>query len=78
MEKFAKFEVPSEVLGDFMQEVSSRNLTATMSGKNRRDEHILTVPYERDEEGDIDELNDYLDDLISDTNEEEEEQEDER
>lgn len=77
MEKYVKFEVPAEVLGDFVQEVSSRGMSATTSGTNRRGEHIVTVPYEKDEEDQVDELKEYLDDLISEASEDEDEDEDE-
>jgi len=77
MEKFAKFEVPAEVLGDFVSEVSSKGFAATTSGVTRRGDHIVTVPYEKDREDEIDELKEYLDDLISDYEGEDEEEEEE-
>ena len=77
MEKFAKFEVPGEVLGDFIHEVSSKGFTSQNSGVNRYGEHILTVPYEKEQEDEVDELKEYLDDLISDLEEEEEGEEEE-
>lgn len=82
MEKYAKFEVPEEVLGDFVKEVSNRGLIATTGGRTRRDEIVVTIPYEKDNEDDIDELKQHLDDLIyeefeADEGEEEEEEEEE-
>ncbi|MEO5644997.1 MAG: hypothetical protein ABIQ40_10920 [Bacteroidia bacterium] len=77
MEKYAKFEVPAQVLGDFIQEVSDNGFTSTNSAPNRRGEYVVTVPYDKEQEDEIEELEEYLDDLISDSEEEEEENEEE-
>ncbi len=77
MEKYVKFEVPAEVLGDFMQEANENGFTATTSGVTKRGEHIITIPYDKEEEDEIDELKEYLDDLISDQQAEEEGEEEE-
>ena len=73
MEKFAKFEVPDEVLGDFVREVCNRGLSATTGGRTRRNEVVVTVPYDKDSEDDIDELKQHLEDLIYEAFEGEEE-----
>lgn len=70
MDKYVKFEVPAEVLGDFMQEANSNGFTATTSGTTRKGEHIITIPYDKEQEDDIEALQEYLDDLIEDAKEE--------
>lgn len=78
MEKIVRFEVPSEVLGDFVQDIADRKKTATVSATKHEEEYYVSVPYEKDEEDEINELSEYLDNLISDAeSEEEEEEEDE-
>lgn len=66
MEKYAKFEVPAEVLGDFVQEVSRSGFTSSTTGPNRRDEYIVSVAYDKEQEEEIEELEKYLDDLCAD------------
>lgn len=66
METLARFEVPTVVLGNFIEEVADRKMTATLSGKNYRGDNIVFVPYNDEAKEDIMELDEYLHELISD------------
>lgn len=77
--RYADFEVPSEVITDFVQEMQDREIQAVIVRLNEDDELILKIGYERDEADKIDELEEKLEELAATVyeNEEEEEEDDE-
>jgi hypothetical protein len=74
MKRNAKFDVPEEVLTDFLREVSERDFEAKTGKPNRSGEYPVTVEYEREQEEEVSELEEVLDELISDLDEEEQEE----
>ncbi|MBA2610811.1 MAG: hypothetical protein H0U95_02490 [Bacteroidetes bacterium] len=72
-----EFEVPTEVFGAFTEKLTETGLNNRVLGKNEDDEIEIEVYYEKDEAAIIDELEEYLEELI-DNIEEEEEDEDEK
>ena len=52
--RYATFEVPSDVITDFAQEMQDREIQAVLVGVNEDDELILKVGYERDQSDKID------------------------
>lgn len=74
--RYATFEVPSDVVTDFAQEMQDREIQAVLVGVNEDDELILKVGYERDQSDKIDELEEKLEELLD--TEEEEEDDDEQ
>jgi hypothetical protein len=74
----ASFEVPAEVIGDFIEKMTELELRNTILGKNEDDEIEVEVHYDKEEASDVDELESYLEELIEQLpDEEEEEDEDE-
>lgn len=71
MARIAKFTVPQEILSDFLSEVSDRNLSATTGKVSRNSEHSISVEYEKDEEDDIQELEEWLEEQIEGLDEDE-------
>lgn len=76
--RYADFEVPSEVITDFVQEMEDREIEAVIVGLNEDDELILKVGYERDEADKIDELEEKLEELVDSVYENEEEEDEEK
>jgi hypothetical protein len=76
--RYANFEVPSDVIADFVREMAESQLQATIVGVNEDDEIIIRVGYERDDAGKVDELEDHLAELVEYVYEEEEEDENEK
>lgn len=79
--RYATFEVPSDVITDFAQEMQDREIQAVLVGVNEDDELILKVGYERDQSDKIDELEEKLEELLDtvyESEEEEEEDDDEK
>ena len=75
--RYATFEVPSDVITDFAQEMQDREIQAVLVGVNEDDELILKVGYDRDQSDKIDELEEKLEELLDTVYENEEEEEDE-
>lgn len=75
MKRSVKFEVPEEVLTDFLREVSDRDFEAKTGKPNRNGEYPVTVEYEREDEEEVSELEEVLDELVADLDEDEEEDE---
>jgi hypothetical protein len=78
MQLLAGFEVPTQVMGDFVQNITGRGMTASVTGTKYPEIQVVTVPYEKEEEDEINELNDYLGELISSLDEEDEEESEEQ
>lgn len=72
-----EFEVPSEVFGDFTEKLAETGLDNRVLGRNDDDEIEIEVHYDKSEAGTIDELEEYLSDLIEDLDEDEDEEEEE-
>ncbi len=64
MERFARYEVATEAIGDFILQVANQEMTATISGFNHREEIVVNVFYEDGETDKIEFLDGYLADLI--------------
>lgn len=77
MKRIVKFDVPEEVLTDFLREVSDRDFEAKTGKINRNGEYPVTVEYDREDEEEVSELEEVLDELVADLDEDEEEDEDE-
>jgi hypothetical protein len=75
----AKFEVPSEVIGEFTEKMVELELENSIVGKTEDDEIEVEVLYEKNEADKVDELEEFLENLIENIEEEgEEEEEDEK
>jgi predicted HTH transcriptional regulator len=75
----AEFNVPSEAMAEFAEEMANRNLSNTVAGTNEDGEIIVEVEYNRDESEEVDELETILEKLREELEEEiEEEEEDEK
>jgi hypothetical protein len=72
----ASFEVPAEVIGEFTEKMTELELNNSITGKTENDEIEIEVLYEKEESEQVDELEEYLDELISQIEEEEESEED--
>ena len=70
----AEFEVPSEVMAEFAEEMASRYLDNKVIGTNEDNEIVVEVNYEREESKSVDELEKILDNLREQIEEEEEEE----
>ena len=58
-----EFEVPQDVIVDFAEELTNRNLTNTITGTSEDDKVIIEVNYEKEESDLVDELEEIFDDL---------------
>jgi 2-oxo-4-hydroxy-4-carboxy--5-ureidoimidazoline (OHCU) decarboxylase len=74
----AEFYVPSEVMAEFAQELSSRDLTNSITGITEDDDIIVEVEYDKSESDEVDELEEKLDSLCSELENEEEEDDDDK
>ena len=72
----AKFNVPVEVLTDFLDAVSEKELNSTVVSKTE-DVYHIEVDFDKDESSSIDELEEELTTFIENIDEEESEEEDE-
>lgn len=68
------FEVPSEVIGDFTQKLTELELENSIVGKTDEDNIEIEVYYEKEESKKVDELEEYLEELIEGMEEEEEDE----
>jgi hypothetical protein len=69
----AEFNVPSEVMTAFAEELATRNLDNTIVGTTEEGEIIIEVNYERDETEEVDELETILAKLLAEIEEEDDE-----
>ena len=58
-----EFEVPQDVIVDFAEELTNRNLTNTITGTSEDDKVIIEVNYDKEESDLVDELEEIFDDL---------------
>ena len=72
----AKFNVPVEVLTDFLDAVSDKELNSTVVSKTE-DVYHIEVDFDKEESSSIDELEEELTTFIENIDEEESEEEDE-
>ena len=59
----AEFEVPSEVMAKFADEMSGRGLDNTVTGTTEDGEILVEVIYDKEESESVDELETFLDEL---------------
>ncbi|MBA3971234.1 MAG: hypothetical protein H0X46_03680 [Bacteroidetes bacterium] len=71
----AEFEVPSEVMAEFADEMVNRDLDNKVTGTNEDNEILVEVIYEKEESKSVDELEKILDNLREQMEEEDEEEE---
>ena len=67
-----EFEVPSIVFGDFTEKLAETGLDNRVLGRNEDDEIEIEVHYDKADAGVVDELEEYLEELIENMDEEEE------
>lgn len=72
-----KFEVPSEVIGEFTEKLTELGLENSLVGKTEDDEIEVEVLYEKSEADKVDELEEFLEELIDGIEEEGEQEEEE-
>jgi capsular polysaccharide biosynthesis protein len=58
------FEVPQEVMTEFAEEMTNRNLDNTVTGTNEDGEIIIEVEFEKDESELVDELEEIHENLL--------------
>ena len=68
------FEVPFEVMGDFTEKLTDLELENSIVGKTEDDEIEVEVYYDKSESKQVDELEEYLDELKEGLEEEEEDE----
>jgi hypothetical protein len=67
------FEVPQEVIGDFTEKLTELELENSIVGKTENGKIEIEVSYEKSESDQVDELEEYLGELIDNLDEEEDE-----
>jgi outer membrane receptor for Fe3+-dicitrate len=73
----ATFEVSPEIIVDFAEKLTEMELDNSIVGKTDDDEIEIEIRYEKDEAKQIDELENYLNELNESLSDEEEDDEDE-
>ncbi len=68
-----EFNVPTEVITEFVDELTNRNVSNSIIGTTEDDEIIIEVEYEKTESDAVDELETILDKLSAQIEDEEEE-----
>jgi hypothetical protein len=63
MNRKAEFCVPTDVLVDFVEELTTRELKATITGSNDADDILLEIEYDKEETSEIDKLEAALEKL---------------
>jgi hypothetical protein len=58
------FEVPQELMTEFAEEMTNRNLDNTVTGTNEDGEIIIEVEFEKDESELVDELEEIHENLL--------------
>lgn len=71
-----EFEVPAEIFGDFTEKLTETGLDNRVLGKNEDGEIEIEVYYEKDDAGEIDDLEEHLQTLKDGLESEEEEEDD--
>ncbi len=64
MYRIAIFEVPTEVIGEFIEKLTDLELENSIIGKNEDEEIEIKVTYEKDESHVVEELETFLETLI--------------
>jgi hypothetical protein len=77
-----EFAVPKEAMPEFAEEMATYELDNKVTGANHRGDIIIEIEYERHETPAIDDLEKFLEELVSkletESGEEEQEEEDEK
>jgi len=60
-----EFNVPTEVITEFAEELTNRDVSNSIIGTTEDDEIIIEVEYDKNESDAVDELEEILDKLIS-------------
>lgn len=60
----AVYQVPTDVLVGFLEEVVSKGMQASVAGTNDEGAFLLEVDYDKDETSDVDDLESILEKLI--------------
>jgi hypothetical protein len=60
MQRKAEFFVPTDLLHEFVEEMTSRNLKATITGTNEDEEVVLEMEYDKEDTSEIDDLETVL------------------
>jgi hypothetical protein len=63
MNRKAEFSVPTDLLTEFVEEMTTRSLKATITGTNEEEDVLLELEYEKDETSEVDELEKFLERL---------------
>ncbi len=71
-----EFNVPTEIITQFIEEMTERNLSNSITGLTEEDEVIIEIEYDKTETDEVDQLDEILEKLCSGIQEEEEETED--
>ncbi|MCX6312606.1 MAG: hypothetical protein NT084_13335 [Bacteroidetes bacterium] len=74
MKRKIEYSVPTYALVEFTEMLVSRGLRATLVGANEDGDILLEVEYEKEETSDVDEMEDFLENLREEEEEEEEEE----
>jgi hypothetical protein len=61
MNRKAEFTVPTDVLAEFVEEITSRSMQATITGSSEEGDILLEIEYDKDETSEIDKLEAALD-----------------
>jgi len=72
--RIAKFDVPAEVLAEFIDAVCDKELNSTVVSRTE-DEYNIEIDFDKDDVDKIDELEEELDTLIENIEEENDEEE---
>jgi predicted CopG family antitoxin len=72
------FEVPSEVIGDFTEKLTELELANSIIGKTEDDEIEVEVYYEKSESKQVDDLEEYLEELIDNLGEDDEDEDEDK
>lgn len=67
----AIFEVPAEVIGDFVEKLTDLELNNTIIGLTDNEDLEIEVLYEKDESDEVDHLEHYLEKLVDSIEEDE-------
>lgn len=63
MNRKAEFSVPTDLLTEFVEEMTTRSLKATITGTNEEEDVLLELEYEKDETSEVDDLEKFLERL---------------